>query len=198
MKTILRFFLIIYLPIAAVLYFVLLHGHYSRIADLQADLSDITGSEQHQSTVRQADQMREKHRQQLKEIVREFALKAEGFDKLSLPVFVGEVAKSAEVKIVKLEVRDECTAHGCEFLSAEVEVRGPFARLRSFLTELEENEQRFVSVDKVQIEPVRGSDSHKLAVRFSVVFSTPACGELAHSEEGPVSADETRPVRKSE
>ena len=184
----------LYIPLAVALYFIVLHGQYSRVSELERSLAEITTSERHQEAVQEAGRMQKRHRQQLGDIIKEFRSKVEGFDRISLPIFVGQVAKDARVEIVKLEVKRQATVQDCTFVRVEIEVRGFFERLQVFLSDLEAHEKRFVFVDQVKIWPIQAAGPYGLKASVNVMLRPVEGGEVA-SEEESVAGEDTSAVR---
>ncbi len=191
---ILRISLALYFPLAVALYFLVLHGQYGRVSELERSLAKITTSERHRQAVQEVGQMKERHRQQLGDIIKEFRSKVEGFDKISLPIFVGQVAKDAQVEIVKLEVKHQAKVQDCTFVRVEIEVRGLFERLHAFLSDLEAHEKRFVFVDQVKIWPIQAAGPYGLIAGVNVMLRPVEDGEVV-SEEESAAGEDTSAVR---
>jgi len=179
-KTIVRILLALYVPVAVLLYLGLVYPP-SRRAEKLADKRDqIIASEMHQTAISEAARIRDTQSKGLTEAIRRFHAKGQGFDKESVPVFVGRIARDTQVTLAKLDVVSTHRVGGCTFLKVEVEMRGSFANLRAFLAELEENRKRFVSVDRLRIGPARGAAAYALVATFNVMLRTmPTEGVLA-------------------
>lgn len=184
-----RIFLALHVPLMVALYFIVLHPQYSRVSKLERSLATITTSEEHREAVQEAGKMQERHRQQLADIIKEFRSKVEGFDRISLPIFVGQVAKDAQVRIVKLEVKQQAKVQDCTFVRVEIEVRGLFERLQGFLSDLEAHEKRFVFVDRVKIWPVQGAGPYGLIAGVNVMLRPVQGGEVAGEAESAAGED---------
>jgi len=193
-KTIVRIFLALYVPVAVLLYFGLVYSPSRRAEKLTKKRDEIIASETHQTAISEAARIRDTQSKGLTEAIGQFYARSQGFDKVSVPVFVGRIARDTQVTLAKLDVASTHRVSGCTFFKAEVEMRGSFANLRAFLAELEENQKRFVSVDRARIGPARGTAAYALVATFNVMLRTmPTEGVLADAG-GPPGQDTGGPA----
>ncbi len=170
--TIVRVFLALYLPVAALLYLGLLYGPYRQAEALKREIDEIIASETHRTAISETARVRDMQLDGLKEAINRFHAKSQQFATMSVPVFIGRIAKNAQVTLARLEVATAARVSDCTFFKAELDVRGPFANLRAFLTELEENQERFAFVDKARISPVPGTSNYSLVATFGLMLRT--------------------------
>jgi hypothetical protein len=169
-QTVVRMLLALYVPITALLYFGLVYPPSRHAEKLSKTRDEMMASQTHQTAISEAARIKGRQVKGLAQAIAQFYAKSRRFDKASVPVFVGGIARNTQVALTRLNVDSIYRVSGCSFFKAEAEMRGSFANLRAFLTEL----------DSARIGPARGTAGYALVATFSVMLRTmPTEGVLA-------------------
>jgi len=98
--------------------------------------------------------------QQLDEVIEEWHSKT-GLEATDVPVLIEDVAKLADVRITDYDSRDKTIEKGYEFEEADITVTGTFTKLLSALSLLEKNQESFITIPSIAINPPRWEEGEK-------------------------------------
>ncbi len=169
---------------AAALYFGFLNEPYLRIETKQMELKMVREKRVVYLRAREVGEEIAQQKERVRGLLELFALKAEGIDRAGVPVFIGEVAKDANVDMAEIVVRGEAGVEGCTFLTSDIRMSGRFVELFWFLRSLEEAEGRFVFLDQLDIAPGRAGEAHELTARVNVLLGSPRATLRTEEQEG--------------